>query len=75
MGFVRNVLNSKVKFQSQESRDSLSNYPKGIFLIQKTKALSPTFFTISVSSGQSTAYSYLTTPLLGKSLNLLEVFH
>lgn len=75
MDFVRNVSNSKVKFQSQESRDSLGNYLKGIFLIQKTKALTPTFLTLSVSSGQRTAYSYLTTPLLGKSLNLLEVSH
>lgn len=75
MEFVRNVLNSKVKFQSQEFRDSLGNYLKAIFLVQKTKAVTPTLLTLSVSSGQSTAYSYLTIPLSGKSLNLLQVSH
>lgn len=75
MDFARNVLNSKVKFQSQEYRNSLGNYLKAIFLVQKTKAVTPTFLTLSVSSGRSTAYSYLTIPLSGKSLNLLQVSH
>lgn len=75
MDFARNVLNSKVKFQSQEYRNSLGNYLKAIFLVQKTKAVTPTLLTLSVSSGRSTAYSYLTIPLSGKSLNLLQVSH